>query len=191
MTERIRCFVAIPVGDDLRARLGHALVRWRERPDLAGLRWSDPAGLHLTLAFVGDVSVERVRRLAATLAEVAAAADGVRPLPTGGLGAFPSAERARVAWYGVRDEGDHLARLALAVRTALGAMDAGPFRAHITLARSARRPVDLRGWLRDSTPPDALLSVERIELMRSVLGRGPARYETLASAPLRLEPAGV
>jgi RNA 2',3'-cyclic 3'-phosphodiesterase len=178
-----RCFVAVPLGDDLRAALAGAVEAWRARADLGGLRWADPDGWHLTLAFLGAIEPATV---AGVEGIVAAAATRHPPwrTTTGGLGGFPSARRARVAWYGVSDPGRRLTVLATDLRAALGLADTGRFRTHITLARARRDPVDLRGWAADALAPEGELAVDRLHLVRSHLGRGPAQYETLAMAPL-------
>lgn len=184
MTERWRCFVAVPLDDELRARLGRAVASWRDAPGLEGLRWSDHDGWHVTLAFLGVVDAADVPDIAERL-RVALRDHDASAHATGGLGAFPSASRARVAWYGVADPERRLRSLADAVGNALG-IDAGsPFRAHVTLARARSAPVDLRSWIRDADAPAGVLAVADVRLMRSHLGRGPARYETLASVALR------
>ena len=83
-----------------------------------------------------------------------------------------------------------LRRQVAALRTGLiglGLEPGGPYRPHLTLARARFQPVDLRHWLADASPsvPDGRLEVGRVELMRSHLGAGPARYETLATVTLR------
>lgn len=184
MTERWRCFVAVPLGDELRARLAAELPSWRDVPDLDGLRWADPEGWHVTLAFLGATDPADVPELTASLEAALRGREASRHV-TGGLGGFPSASRARVAWYGVSDPERRLRSLADAVRLALGGDATSPFRAHVTLARARSAPVDLRGWVRDAYPPTGLLDVADVRLMRSHLGGGPARYETLASVALR------
>lgn len=181
MTERWRCFVAVPMGEELRDALRAAVERWRDDPDLAGLRWTDADSLHLTLAFLGSVEADRVAELEATLREVAKVHRPMR-LATGGLGAFPSVGRARVAWYGVADPDRRLASLARDVRLALD-VEGSEFRAHITLARARREPVAVRGLVALDSPSGVLV-VDHMDLMRSDLGRGPARYERLATAEL-------
>jgi len=178
-----RCFVAVSLGDELRATLASAVATWQERDDLAGLRWSDPTSWHLTLAFLGDVDSGSIHEVADSLEAVAA---GHRPmnLGTGGLGGFPSASRARVAWYGVEDRGGRLRRLADDVGIAVDLDPDRPFNGHVTLGRARGAAIDLRAWVRDGRPPSGRLPLERIELMRSHVGRGPAHYETLASVPL-------
>lgn len=183
MTESWRCFVAIPVGHELRAVLATSVAEWRRTPDLAGLRWSEPEAWHLTLAFLGGVPPADIPRLAAAL-EVAGLGYETHELRASGVGGFPSTSRARVAWYGVADPSGRLSALAEAVRQALALPAAEPFRAHVTLGRARSAPVDLRRWVAFVRVPEASLPVDRVELMRSHLGQGAARYEVLASVPL-------
>jgi 2'-5' RNA ligase len=178
MEKRWRLFVAIPIGEDLRRNLAEALEAARAAPGLEDLRWTDPDDWHLTLAFLGDTDPAEVPRLARSLAAVA---DAHPPMavPAGGLGAFPGPRRARVAWYGVADPDGRLARLAEAVREAVGAETGSPFRAHLTLARARHEPLDLRDWIASTSVPRGRLTVDTVQLLRSHLGRGPARYEVL------------
>jgi 2'-5' RNA ligase len=177
--ERWRCFVAVPLGEELRRELAAAVDGWRLRADLAGLRWTDPSSWHVTLAFLGPVDRSWVSDLATCLAGVVA---GHAPMQvrTAGVGGFPSVARARVAWYGVTDAGGSLRALADDVRRAAGA-EGGAFRAHVTLGRSMHSALDLRGWVREAGAPAGQLVVDRVDLMRSHLGRGPAHYELLES----------
>ena len=187
--ERWRCFVAVPIGERLRDDLRMAADGWRARDDLAGLRWTDPDGWHLTLVFLGAIEPGSALALGDRLA-AAAEAHPVSTSATGGVGAFPAPARARVAWYGVEDGERRLARLAADVAAALGLDASRHLRPHVTLARARRDPLDLRPWLASASAPEGVLVADRIELMRSHTGRGPARYETLATFMLGV-PAGV
>ncbi len=178
--ERWRCFVAVPIGEDLRADLSRAVSGWEK---LDALRWTEPAAWHVTLAFLGSVRAGRVPELVDRL-NLVAAQHSPMSLVTGDLGAFPSPARARVAWYGVDDADGRMARLAADVSLALAPDDAKPYRPHLTLARARRRPVDLRSWLASASAPGGLLVVDRVELMRSHTGRDAAWYETLATIVL-------
>lgn len=181
--ERWRLFVAVPIGDTLRGVLAASVASWRSRHDLAGLRWTDPDVWHVTLHFLGSTEPATVAALTATLAAVSARHEPMR-LGTGGLGAFPSPGRARVAWYGIADPERRLHRLAGAIRRTVADDEAGHVRAHLTLARARDKPVDLRRWLRSASAPNSSLEVSALHLMRSHLGRGPVRYETIATLPL-------
>ena len=180
MSERWRCFVAVPIGESLRSGLAEAVEGWKGGEDL---RCTDPANWHLTLAFLGPTDPARVPSIEAAMDDVASA-HGPMHLPTGGLGAFPSPGRARVLWYGVEDSAGELGALARDLRSELGIEVAGPFRPHLTLARARRQPVNLAPWLADASAPGGEVVVDRLQLMRSHLGRGPARYEVVGSAPM-------
>lgn len=177
---RWRCFVAVPIGEGLRAHLRAAVDGWRH---VEALRWTDPDSWHVTLAFLGPIEPASVPGVIERLAAVTEKHEGLS-LRSEGLGAFPSPARARVAWYGIEDEQAQLARLAVHVTAALDLEAPQPFRPHITMARARRRPVDLRSWLANASAPEGVLEVSQLDLMRSHIGGGPARYETLAMIPL-------
>ena len=181
--DRWRLFVAVPIGDELRDVLASAVQRWRDRPDLAGLRWSDPEAWHLTLLFLGATDPSHVASIASTLDEIAPGHDATT-LEAGGLGGFGSAARARVAWYGVADPDNRLRNLARDTRAELAPDEPSRFRPHITLARARNEPVDLRPWIADAAAPTGRLAVDEVRLVRSHLGGGPARDEPLHGAPL-------
>jgi 2'-5' RNA ligase len=182
VSEAWRCFVGVALDPELRDHLTDAVARWRDRADLAALHWLDPASWHLTLAFIGEVDPADVQPLAERIADASAAHEPFR-LGTGGLGAFPSAARARVAWYGVEDPELRLARLAAEVAYAAGVEADGPFTGHVTLGRARGRTLDLRAFVTEAAPRGTL-SVSGVELIRSRPGGGPANYETLVTIPL-------
>jgi 2'-5' RNA ligase len=182
MGGRWRLFIAVPIGEQLRTRLAEAVEAWRDRPDFAGLRWTEPAALHLTLLFLGATDPAAVPKVVRALEEVASRHVPMR-LATGGLGAFPSPGKARVAWYGVDDSVNALRGLAYDVRRTVATDEAARFRAHVTLARARAEPVDLRGWVREAAPAGAL-SVTEMLLIRSHLGAGPARYEVMRTVSI-------
>ena len=182
----IRCFVGVPIGDQLRADLATATDNLRSHA-LAGadaLRWTDPTGWHLSLAFLGSVAPEAVADMVAALTEVAGQ-HAPFSVPAAGLGAFPSRREMRVLWYGLVDRSRRLAELAVSTREAAGVDRAAPFRAHITLARAAgERGLSLPPAIWKTPMPSGEVRVDRLILYRSHLGAGAARYEPLAEMPL-------
>ena len=186
MEERWRCFVAVPLGEELRSELRRAVEELRAAvPEAAeALRWTEPDGWHLTLAFLGWVVPEAVAGIGRAVEGVAAAHDPFE-ISTGGLGGFPSRRQIRVLWYGLANHSPELGELARATRQALGVDESSPFRAHLTLARArAERGIALPETIWQMTLPTGRIAVDRLVLYRSHLGRGPARYESLAEAPL-------
>jgi len=156
----------------------------------AGERAAGRAPSHLTLRFLGEVTLEQQAWVRARLAEVAAAC---RPfvMRLEGVGAFPSPAHPRVVWLGVTDGRAEIDDLARRVRAALEPMfgpDRDVFVPHLTLWR-VRSPADRRaaeeilGGLRP-IPPARDVPVHELLLKESVLGPRGAEHRTLASLRL-------
>jgi 2'-5' RNA ligase len=181
----LRLFVAVDVPDDVRDALAAAVAPLREQ--IVGARWTPPENWHMTLKFLGSAPPGSLDRVVNAVRE---AADEHRAFRArlGGLGAFPSPQRARVVWAGVEDRGGELGALARSVDRSLGALgfpaEERPFAAHLTLARLKQQA---------SLPPELLAAdvtsrpfrVGMVRLYRSHLQRPVARYEILRELPLR------
>ncbi len=193
---RLRLFVAVDLPAGAKAALAAAMGQLGELLP-AGVRWVNPAGIHLTLKFLGDVEFGLVEPLGAALREAAAGMDNVPfPLHLEGLGVFPNRREPRVIWAGVGGDLAALGRLQGLVEDAavrLGfAEERRGFRAHLTLGRvrdgvrpAARRElgsvvVEQGGALE----PEYAWEVGEISLIRSVLTAQGAVYSTLGTAQL-------
>ncbi|MFJ6214256.1 RNA 2',3'-cyclic phosphodiesterase [Streptomyces sp. NPDC092296] len=183
----MRLFVAVEPPPDARAELAAALRPLHALPQAGRLRWTAPEHWHLTLAFLGEVDEAALPELTRRLARAAHRHPAHRLRLAGG-GRFGD----RTLWAGVGGETLALRRLAESVqaaarRTGLAVDERRPYRAHLTLARSAGggRGPDLRGAA-------AVLAEFRgrewqaaeIRLVRSVLGAGPPWHSTLDAWPL-------
>jgi 2'-5' RNA ligase len=179
-----RCFVAVPIGEGLRAALRAFVGQLRSDGSLdADWRWTDADGWHMTVAFLGSTEPAWIPELADALAGLAA--DSIPfSLAGAGLGAFPSQARARALWYGFDDPGRRLRQLADRVAPAVGLPRDDRFRPHLTLARARDRRGTDASTVLAAAAPSAELPVDRLVLYRSHRGRGPARYEALATATL-------
>jgi len=179
-----RCFVAVPLPAGLRTDLADWVAAVRTANELdADWRWTDPDGWHITLAFLGATPPEAVAGLLERLAHDLHSREAFT-VAAGGFGAFPSRSHARVLWYGIRDAGGRLGDLAAAVRATTGIDDEARFRPHVTLARARDRRGTTVPSLPVETMPAVDIPVRDLELMRSHLGHGPARYESLGHIPL-------
>jgi RNA 2',3'-cyclic 3'-phosphodiesterase len=125
-----RLFVAIDLPDSTRQSLADL------DPHVRGVRWTDPAQMHLTLGFFDDVAnvVELVLR------EKLSAIDfGAFFLPINGVGTFPAKGAPKIIWVGVGKAHPHLFQIYKRVQEA--ALAAGlepelrPWHPHITIAR--------------------------------------------------------
>jgi RNA 2',3'-cyclic 3'-phosphodiesterase len=136
MPRTTRTFIAIPIPAVLKARLER--LQGLSATGIEGARWVEPAGFHLTLAFLGDVHDTDLSSVCVAVTEA------IRGIPRfdlsiKGLGAFPDPARPRVLWAGV--EGD-LQTLAATQKAAFDAATSAGYRPpddrfhpHITLAR--------------------------------------------------------
>lgn len=182
----MRLFVAVNFSPALRERLYAAAAPLRQASQ--HLRWLVPDTYHITLKFLGTLERAQTQPLEAALNEAAAA---VQPfdLELGGLGAFPSLQRARIVWLGARATGLMTLRADVEQRfEPLGfPTEARPFHPHITMAKLAARarPVDLTDMERLLAPEAyQVVRVERVELMESKLSPAGALYALLHSAQL-------
>jgi 2'-5' RNA ligase len=187
----LRTFVALPVAAEIRERLGLEARRFASTD--SGLRAVPPEDLHVTVQFLGPTEEADVLRVVAALEAVARETAPV-DVRYEGLGAFPSAARARVVWAGVvepREDGA-LARLASRVGAALAPLgypgEGRAYHAHVTLDRvRGERPHDLRRRL-GRAPGEAHAygteTLSDLALMVSAQGTGGPRYRALASLRL-------
>jgi 2'-5' RNA ligase len=191
MTDDWRCFVGVPVPEQLRGSLAADVARLRRmRPELDDdWRWLDPSQWHVTLAFLGDTEPASIERLALAL-DRAAESHAPFIIPTAGIGVFPSPRAARVLWHGILDPDGRLAGLGADLRQALG-LDVAPLSAHLTFGRSRhRRGAEVNGLLREAHLAGGEMRVDRAVLFRSHRDQRPAHYEVLAESLLGTRPAG-
>ncbi len=139
------------------------------RPERHGVRWTRPDHWHVTLRFLGDVEDGSVAAVAGALREGLAGEAAVEVR----LG--PRTERLGRAVLVVPATGlDRLAaRVVVATSPAVPLADgAHRFTGHLTLARF---PKGVARWA-VGAPVDASWTADEVELVRSELGRGPARH---------------
>jgi len=184
----IRAFVAANLDPGLKAAL--AQVQDRLKATRADVGWVRPENLHLTLKFLGQVEESRISAIGEAVADAATGCGPVH-LVFQGLGAFPSPRAARVVWIGVSHGAEALAELQARIEAGLEklgfAREARPFSAHLTLGRvrgPAHREQLARALTGATAEPLGEMVLDRIELMRSNLNAGGARYTILHSFPL-------
>lgn len=152
-----------------------------ERPAVEGVRWTGPDQWHVTLRFLGDVAdvdvpvAEQAVLAAARAVEPASVALAERTSRFGRAVLHVSVVGLQ-PWAAAVDEAFH--------RTGLGGADGRRFVGHVTLARAAGNGPG-RVPLPSGTPvppgPRRWVA-EELTLVRSHLGAGPARYETVRRA---------
>jgi RNA 2',3'-cyclic 3'-phosphodiesterase len=186
----MRLFIAVHIPEPVRERLAQVQARARELSLPVTL--TNPDGLHLTLAFLGETAPERVPALRECLDRACGA---VRPFTLGlaGLGVFPNERRPRVLWAGLSSELPLLTQVHGALTQELRAagfpVEDRAFRPHVTLGRAKEGWQDaqvaaLRELIRATEVPLETWRVEGAHLVQSELRREGARYTTLYTSPL-------
>jgi 2'-5' RNA ligase len=156
------------------------------RPGHDAVAWVRKENLHYTMRFLGEVDEGGAKRASEAMRAAAAS----RPkfgASLGGFGAFPSARRARVLWIAMLQGAEPMRLLASALEASLASRGFEPgddgFEPHLTVGR-VRVPSDWTARLLDAPTLEARFQVDRLQLVKSELGSGGARYEKIEEAVL-------
>lgn len=161
-----RLFVSIELPESVKQRLAEL------DPQLRGVRWLESRQMHLTLAFLGNVSSEIQEILSDKLRSIS-----WKPffLSLIGLGTFPGKGWPKIIWIGVGTGHPHLFQLHKRVQEAILAAGLEPdlrsFHPHVTLARCRDvSPQMIRPFLKAHAEFDAgMIHVESFCLNSSEL----------------------
>jgi 2'-5' RNA ligase len=152
---------------------------------VAGARWQSDAQLHLTLAFIGEVSERTAEAVDAALSSISAPRLSYQ---VQGVGSFTRKDRPHSLWAGIVPAAPVTAlatKVETACRKAGADIQRRAFVPHITLARlnAASGPVE------DFLSTNSALSgpgelADAVILFESRLGREGSTYHELARYPL-------
>ena len=148
--ESFRTFIAIELPPDVRARVAQHIAGLRhELPDVRAT-WSREDNLHLTLKFLGNVSVADIPRVSDAVARATKSVSSFE-LTLSDCGTFPPRGRPGVLWIGAESAGirpassaqlpspSELDSLYNLIENELDAAafprESRPFRPHLTIAR--------------------------------------------------------
>jgi 2'-5' RNA ligase len=179
MTATVRTFIALPVAAEIKEALAGISRRLDHNIAPRAVRWVKPAGMHLTLRFLGDTAVPLLPHIRQALDEIKAAPF---TLQLGRLGAFPQQKRPRVIWIGLQGAEQSLLELQQAVAGALTPLgwepERRPFHPHLTLGR-VKNIGGVRHLEWELDGPALRWQVTAVQLIQSdLLPAGPA-YTTL------------
>jgi 2'-5' RNA ligase len=189
----IRAFIAIELSPEIYAKLNEVEKQLQQRLEVGVVRWVPAHNIHLTLKFLGDVSLANMEVLKKIL-ESETGKHTPFEISVGELGAFPSARRPRVIWIGVQAPQD-MNILQRGIETEMAGLGYAPedreFSPHLTLGRVSRNATSQElkkigdvlatykvGYL-------GATRVSEVNLFRSDLKPGGAVYSKLMSASLK------
>jgi 2'-5' RNA ligase len=186
-----RTFIALEL-DGEQQRFLEKIIR-QGRSLLPDLRWVDAGGIHLTLAFLGELDDGQLARANAAAAE-AAGLTRTFSYRLSGLGTFGPPRQPRVLWMGVSDPTGTLyavhRALALALEQQGFVPEKRPFSPHLTLARIKSPLTSEQGQLLQQMiaryqVQSPAYRVAHLYTMKSELTPSGARYACLQANPLR------
>lgn len=191
----IRAFIAIDISKEIQRKLEEVSDQLRSNLPDVPVRWVLAENIHLTLKFLGNVSVSNLEVLVNIL-QVEALNHKPFEMSIGELGAFPTNRRPRVLWIRIQAPTElmDVQRGIEAVTARLGyPSEQRPFSPHLTLGRVSRNASS-----HDSRKiSDALelvkvgflgaMWVRAIKLYRSDLSPSGAVYTCLHSAEFQTE----
>ena len=188
----IRAFIAIDLPPDVQDCLEQVSAQLKEQLGEKSVRWVPVQNIHLTLKFLGDVSLQNLTVLKEILsAEVIT--QKPMEVSVGRLGAFPKKLRPRVVWVGIEapQELMSLQRGIEARAIKVGyPKDKREFFPHLTLGRVSRNatPEEVRKIGETiSASKIGFLGVARVQsvhLYKSDLLPTGAVYTKMFSAPM-------
>jgi 2'-5' RNA ligase len=183
--QTVRAFIAAPLEGPVFDKIVH--LQQELAATVPSVRWVRPETMHLTLAFLGDITEESLEKIASSMLSVG---DMFAPVDVnvGGLGAFPSLKRPRVLWLGLHGA-DTLLKLQAAVAAMLHKLEVNwddkPFKPHLTLGRFRQHVAAVEQRLEPFLDKRCgRLSISRLVLYESRLTAQGAIHLPRGEAPL-------
>lgn len=185
--EPVRAFIAVDIGDGIRGKLNE--LQQRLKRIHANVRWVKPQNIHLTLAFLGDIPIQKLSPLKTALD---ANIHGLGPfeLEAAGTGYFGRPNRPRVLWAGVVNWPPLLelqSKIVGALQVAEIEFDDKPFSPHLTLGR-IKMPTHTESLLaklgKYKNEPLGRNRIDAVQLIQSQLKPRGAEYTVLHHTPL-------
>ncbi len=184
----MRVFIAIDLGDDVRAAVEKEVVRFRALAPNA--KWVNVQGVHVTLVFLGYIEDGRVPEAEALVREVARQHAPLE-LAVQGVGGFGSSVRPRVLWVGLTGDVEALAAIKADLEPRFVPFGYEPekraFKPHLTLARSRAPngdPALARCIHASRVATFGRAVVDRLILFRSDLSPKGAKYTPICDPRL-------
>lgn len=183
-TEQYRCFIAIDIPGTVKSNLMDIQKKLKSWP--AKVKWVAEQNFHLTLKFLGDVSVRKIPDMVKLL-EMIGQSHKRWEISLSGIGAFPHSRNPRVVWVGIDDPRGNLLRLrdnieAECMKVGFARETKG-FSPHLTLGRvkeTAATPGF--GEIMNLVPGfNYRVPVREFKLMRSVLTSAGPEYSCINS----------
>ena len=185
--ETVRSFIALELTPEIQKELGQ--IQNELKKSGADVKWVNPQGIHLTLKFLGNVSLELVEEIKKIIDQLAKGHKRFE-MKISQLGAFPKIEYPRVIWVGIEQGKDQAVKLARVLEEYLirpGFLrEKRYFSPHLTIGRvrSGRNRDQLKKLIQSITFSQRAMQAEKVILFKSTLTPQGAIYQPLHEAKL-------
>lgn len=180
----MRVFIAINFSSDIQRYL-YKIVQYLKQQSIRG-NFTRNENMHLTLAFFGEVSSDRVEEIMQIMDQIAKESTSFE-IKLGGLGKFVNRGES-LYWCGI-EENKVLAKLqdtlVKSLRENEFLVDDKPFKPHVTLARRCMIKSDMEEKLVSEKIEAMSMQVTQIELMKSEHIEGKLTYTSLGAVKLQ------
>ena len=189
MKNRIRTFIAVSLSASILSGI-EKMVRTLQT-EFGEVRWVEPNNLHVTLKFLGDISLNDLPQLIRTVTQCTNKTDSF-DLTFQGFGVFPNRESPKTIWIGCREGSEELIQLAKSIDEELFSLgfpkETRRFSPHLTIGR-VKKPIQGLSLMPVLDEQQNRLfgscSVSEVQIFSSELTRRGPVYDELAAIALR------
>jgi 2'-5' RNA ligase len=184
-----RLFIGVPIQSE---KAVQAELQWRNRQDLNvnRINWTTPENWHMTLFFLGDTPVSKIRLLEQLIGQ---SFKGIPAFQTNlsGVGLFPDSRHPKVMWIGLENVGPLFVsrnRLGNLLQENEINFDNKPLKPHLTIARVKQltNQDSLTAWFQEYREMKfGPIRIDRIVLFESILNPGGPEYKPVYQCLLK------
>lgn len=179
----MRCFIAIPLPDEIHHQLSKIQLELKETG--ADAKWVEAGNVHLTLKFLGDVQESKIKTISQKLKKIANK-HTLFETCIGKLRAFPTLSNSRVVWIGLNKNEKKINNLQKEIEESLQSLgfekEMRPFHPHLTLGR-VRSKKNIQNLVEKiktlPLPQFKPITIDKIILFQSILKPQGAEYTAL------------
>lgn len=178
----MRCFIAINLDTAVRANIIAFIQQNNLSEKFKGTRWVKPENLHITLAFLGEITTNQASIIKKILENISSKYEPFA-IELSDIGFFPNRKNPKVFWIGIKEQ-PKLLKLKHDIDKYLTEcnifFDKKPFSPHLTIGR-IKSPLKIKPEIVEALDFKASFLVTEIFLVKSdLLSNGPV-YSNLYS----------
>jgi len=186
--EKVRSFIAVNLNSEIKEYL-NSLKANLNVPE-SKIKWVEKNNLHLTMKFLGDISLEQTELVKSILKEISTRHSPFITKLSSTIGTFPTYKTPRIIWVGIKEDENQLNELYNSIEAMLYKegfpRESKGFSGHITIGRVKfiKDKDNFIQILKRIKINNFTQKVNSIELMESKLTPSGPIYNITAKLPL-------